>query len=61
MRKTMPAESDAELRTLASLMIAIVDGLMLQWLVDRDAVPPGEEVAEVFVGAMAKVWSGLEK
>ena len=53
LRHTMPATSDADLRTLASVMVAIVDGLMLQWLVDRDAVPPGEEVAEVFLRALA--------
>jgi AcrR family transcriptional regulator len=53
LRRTMPAEGDRDLRTLASLMVAIVDGLMMQWLFDPDAVPPGEEVAEVFVRAVA--------
>jgi AcrR family transcriptional regulator len=53
LRQTMPGTPGEDLRTLASVMIAIVDGLMLQWLFDRDAVPPGEEIAEVFLRALA--------
>jgi AcrR family transcriptional regulator len=52
MRHTLPDTGDADVRTLASLMIAIVDGLMLQWLFDRDAVPPGEDVAEALFRAV---------
>jgi AcrR family transcriptional regulator len=52
-RNTLPDAGDEDLRTLASLMIAIVDGLMLQWLFDADAVPPGEDVAEALMRAVA--------
>jgi AcrR family transcriptional regulator len=33
-------------RTLASLMVALCDGLILQWLLDREAVPSGDEIAD---------------
>lgn len=60
MRHTMPDASDHDVRTLASLAVAIVDGLMLQWLFDRDAVPPGEEVADVFIRAVAAALAAME-
>jgi AcrR family transcriptional regulator len=60
-RHTMPGESERDTRTLASLMVAIVDGLMLQWLFDRDAVPSGEEVAEVFVRAVATAMAAADQ
>jgi AcrR family transcriptional regulator len=60
MRRTMPDASEDDVRTLASLAVAIVDGLMLQWLFDRDAVPPGEEVADVFIRAVAAALSAME-
>jgi AcrR family transcriptional regulator len=31
-------------RAIASLLIALCDGLILQWLLDRDAVPEGQAV-----------------
>jgi AcrR family transcriptional regulator len=31
-------------RALSSLVLAICDGLILQWLLDRDSTPSGEEV-----------------
>jgi AcrR family transcriptional regulator len=37
-----PARRDA----IASYMIAVCDGLMVQWLLDPDAVPDGEELFE---------------
>jgi AcrR family transcriptional regulator len=60
-RHTMPDSTDRDVRTLASLMVAIVDGLMLQWLFDRDAVPSGEEVAEVFVRAVATAMAAVQR
>jgi AcrR family transcriptional regulator len=36
---------------IASLLIALCDGLILQWLLDRDAVPDGQAV----MGALAAV------
>jgi AcrR family transcriptional regulator len=33
-------------RTLASTIVALCDGLILQWLLDRDAVPSGGEIAD---------------
>jgi AcrR family transcriptional regulator len=32
-------------RTLASMIVALCDGLILQWLLDRQAVPSGEQIA----------------
>jgi AcrR family transcriptional regulator len=32
-------------RTLASMIVALCDGLILQWLLDREAVPSGEQIA----------------
>jgi AcrR family transcriptional regulator len=32
-------------RTLASLVIAVIDGLALQWLIDPERAPTGEELA----------------
>jgi AcrR family transcriptional regulator len=32
-------------RTLASMIVALCDGLILQWLLDREAVPSGQEIA----------------
>jgi AcrR family transcriptional regulator len=58
MRHTLPDADGEDLHTLASLMIAIVDGLMLQWLFDADAVPPGEEVAEALMRVVAGGSSG---
>lgn len=34
-------------RTLASLLIAVVDGLALQWLIDPERAPTGEELTGV--------------
>lgn len=34
----------AEAKTLASLIAAVCDGLMLQWLLDRDRVPTSREL-----------------
>jgi AcrR family transcriptional regulator len=60
-RHTMPDAGEDDVRTLASLMVAIVDGLMLQWLLDRDAVPRGEEVAEVFLRAVTTAMAALDR
>jgi hypothetical protein len=32
------------IRAIASLLIAICDGLMLQWLIDPEYAPSGEEL-----------------
>ncbi|HVA18950.1 MAG TPA: TetR/AcrR family transcriptional regulator [Solirubrobacteraceae bacterium] len=34
-------------RTLASLLIAVIDGLALQWLIDPERAPTGEELTGV--------------
>ena len=38
-------------RTLASTIIALCDGLILQWLLDRKAVPAGDEVLDALGSA----------
>jgi AcrR family transcriptional regulator len=59
-RRTMPDASERDVHTLAALGVAIVDGLMLQWLFDREAVPAGEEVADVFMRAVAAALAAME-
>jgi len=59
-RRTMPDASEQDIHTLAALGVAIVDGLMLQWLFDREAVPAGEEVADVFMRAVAAALAAME-
>ena len=39
-----PSVADADLQAVASLVIAICDGLMLQWLIDPQHAPTGEEL-----------------
>lgn len=48
----LPAE---RARALASLQIAVCDGLLVQWLLDPDATPPGPAMA----GALADVLAGV--
>jgi AcrR family transcriptional regulator len=38
-------------RTLASVLVALCDGLILQWLLDREAVPGGDEIADALRSA----------
>jgi AcrR family transcriptional regulator len=40
---------DAHARVFASLLIAIFDGLLIQWLVDPEHAPTGEELLSAFV------------
>jgi AcrR family transcriptional regulator len=46
------AVSREQSETLASVGMAISDGLMLQWLVDPDAAPTAERVMEALVAAL---------
>lgn len=39
------------LRTLVSMLIALCDGLILQWLLDREAVPDGQAMLDA-IGAL---------
>ncbi|MBA2506662.1 MAG: hypothetical protein H0V29_12085 [Thermoleophilaceae bacterium] len=47
-----PVETE-HLRTLSSMLIALCDGLILQWLLDSDAVPDGKAM----LGALASATS----
>jgi hypothetical protein len=38
--------------TLSSLMTAVCDGLMLQWLLDPDRVPSSRELMEALAAAL---------
>ena len=42
-----------EIEVVASFMIAVVDGLALQWLLDRDNTPSGEELVAAMGTAIA--------
>jgi AcrR family transcriptional regulator len=43
----------AEIEVVASFMIAVVDGLALQWLLDPDETPSGEELVAALGTAIA--------
>lgn len=45
-----PARRDA----IASFMMAVCDGIMVQWLLDPDAVPDGEELFEAARSVFAR-------
>jgi AcrR family transcriptional regulator len=42
-------------RTLASMIVALCDGLILQWLLDREAVPSGEDIAHALRSVATRV------
>ncbi len=44
-------------RTLASLLIAVIDGLALQWLIDPERAPTGEELT----GALDSILRGTPR
>jgi AcrR family transcriptional regulator len=46
-------------RTLASLLIALCDGLILQWLLDRDAVPDSEAMLAALAAVPPEYTRGL--
>lgn len=46
-----PPIEPAHLRTLSSVLIALCDGLILQWLLDREAVPDGQAIIDA-IGAL---------
>ncbi|MFI4992815.1 MAG: TetR/AcrR family transcriptional regulator [Solirubrobacterales bacterium] len=43
--------SDAEIHAVSVLVLALVDGLMLGWLIDPDATPSGEELLDAVIAA----------
>ena len=47
------------LRSVASLLIAICDGLMLQWLIDPRGTPSGVELIEGLEAALPAALSGV--
>jgi AcrR family transcriptional regulator len=46
------AIGDEHSETLASFLIAVCDGLLLQWLVDAERAPSGEELIAAFEAAL---------
>jgi AcrR family transcriptional regulator len=42
---------DAEIHAVSVLVLALVDGLMLGWLIDPDATPSGEELLDAVIAA----------
>ena len=47
-----PAIAASDVRAVASLLIAICDGLMLQWLVDPEHAPSGQELIAGLAAAL---------
>jgi AcrR family transcriptional regulator len=45
--------SEAQLRAIGVMILALVDGLMLGWLIDPEAIPSGEELLESVSAAVA--------
>jgi AcrR family transcriptional regulator len=43
-----------EARALASFQIAVCDGLLVQWLLDPDAVPSGEQLASALAASLTE-------
>lgn len=46
-----PPVAPEHLRALSSMLIALCDGLILQWLLDRGAVPDGQAMLEALASA----------
>jgi AcrR family transcriptional regulator len=46
------AQAGAKPEVVASFLLAVCDGLVLQWLLDPDATPTGEELAESLGAAL---------
>jgi AcrR family transcriptional regulator len=44
--------TDAQTRAVSVLILALVDGLMLGWLIDHEAIPSGEELLESVTAAV---------
>ena len=50
--------AEDQLRAVASFMIAVCDGLMLQWLVDPKRAPSGADVTAGLDAALAAAFAG---
>jgi hypothetical protein len=46
-------------RALSSMLLALCDGLILQWLLDRDAVPDGQAMLAALGAVVAASTRGL--
>jgi len=44
--------SDGEIHAVSVLVLALVDGLMLGWLIDPDATPDGKELLDAVIAAV---------
>src|SRR5947209_11755362 len=59
--RTIPEPQSVErrtLRALASLLIAVVDGLALQWIIDPERAPTGEDLVDVVDAILAAPRNG---
>jgi AcrR family transcriptional regulator len=54
------ASAGADADVVASFLIAVCDGLVLQWLLDPDATPTGEELNVSLGAALAHALQGSE-
>jgi AcrR family transcriptional regulator len=52
-RATLGADSEADLRVVASFLIAVYDGFALQWLLDPKDTPSGEQLTSALGAALA--------
>jgi len=50
--------SDGEIHAVSVLVLALVDGLMLSWLIDPDATPDGKELLDAVVAAVGPLVTG---
>ena len=50
--------SDENVRTLSSLLVALTDGLILQWLLDPEAVPGSDQILRALERAATLVGEG---
>ncbi len=50
----------ADANVVASFLIAVCDGLVLQWLLDPDATPTGEELTSSLGAALAHALQNVE-
>ncbi len=50
--------SDADIHALSVLILALIDGLMLSWLIDPESVPSGQELLDAVQAAAGPLGAG---
>jgi AcrR family transcriptional regulator len=51
--------SDARTHAVSVLILALVDGLMLGWLIDRERIPSGQELLDSVIAALGPLLAPL--